>query len=761
METFYNNQATERNSSQAESVCVPERLVAAGFAVIAANGKRAIDQGWQHQRTSVEEVRRRFSVPNPPNAAILTGEASDNTVALDFDCPEAARVARRIMPRTGMRVRRASKPDSQWFYKMATVPRYHAFRDPLLERGDEVSRKRAMMMEVRGGGRYSVVHGVHDPSDERIEVVGIGERAEVADTEEFLRLADMTAAVAWLSRYWSATDRHNAALRLAGALWHAGYRQEDAECIIETICDIAGDEEAHDRLRAVSDTYARGERGEGVTGWRSLSNHFDERGVKRLVEWLRLRSRAGVCYPQTDAGNAEMFAEMHADRLRYNHATRKWLVFRRHWWEEDTDGEVVRLAIQTAKERQRQALEVSDLDAKKREMKWATDSESERRLKSMLAIAQNLQPLAESGEGWNADPLLLGVTNGVVDLYTGELLPGSPEQKISLHNGIEYDKDAECARWLQFLSEVFEGEHRADLIDWLRRYIYYTMTGLTANQSFIVSYGTGSNGKSTLFTILRQLLGPYAHHTSFSTLQMLKRAGGGASTEIAALRGKRLVTAIETNEGVRLDEALVKALTGGDPITARHLYEREQTFVPACTIWLAVNHKPVVHDDSHGFWRRVRLVPFTRRFEPDAEPDLEEKLRAELPGILAWAVRAGPQYRRLGLTPPEVVRAETEEYRQESDPLKTFIDTWCATDEPSATTSASDLYRAYRSWADSQGMLDREAMTSAMFGRRMSERFRKVHDRSGAHYLGVALVSERLLVAPARLSAAASAFPAD
>ena len=160
-------------------------------------------------------------------------------------------------------------------------------------------------------------------------------------------------------------------------------------------------------------------------------------------------------------------------------------------------------------------------------------------------------------------------------------------------------------------------------------------------------------------------------------------------------------------------------MTGGDPITARFLYSEFFTFQPKAKLWLAVNHKPRVSDDSYGFWRRVRLIPFTRTFGPDiADQRLAEKLRAELPGILTWAVLGCLDWQRDGLKPPEIVTTATEQYRQESDPLARFLEERCIL-QANKQASAGDLYRAYKDWAGDNG--EREINSNA-FGRRLGER---------------------------------------
>ncbi len=254
-----------------------------------------------------------------------------------------------------------------------------------------------------------------------------------------------------------------------------------------------------------------------------------------------------------------------------------------------------------------------------------------------------------------------------------------------------------------------------------------------------ICYGRGANGKSVFLATLRHLLGAYACNTPFSTLERAQ-GGGGISNDVAALAGKRLVTASEAREGARLNEERLKALTGGDAVTARFLYSELFTFIPQLKLWLAVNHRPRVSDDSSGFWRRIRLIPFTQTFAGERQdPRLGEVLAKEAEGILAWAVRGCLEWQTRGLEPPAPVKAATEEYQSENDPLASFLAECCRI-EPGAHSGAGELYKAYVAHCFEYGI--RKPMSATAFGRRLTERGIK-RDRLGGGgkigYAGIAL----------------------
>jgi len=439
-------------------------------------------------------------------------------------------------------------------------------------------------------------------------------------------------------------------------------------------------------------------------------------------------------FPRTDSGNAELFAYLYGDRLRFDHRRKRWLHWDGNRWKPDIDEEVLRLAKAAARNRYEAAALIEDLKEREAEAKWSISSESRMRLEAALALAQAERPIADSGEGWDADPWLLGVANGVVDLRTGGLRPGHPEDKITMSCSVEYHPDAASFRWQQFLEEVFGGD--GGLVDYMQRAAGYSLSGETGEQCHFICLGAGWNGKTTFQRVQREVMGDYAANTPFSTLEMANRYS--IPNDLAALYGRRLVTASELNEAVRLNEARLKMLAGEDPVTARFLHGEFFTFIPVAKFWLSVNHKPIVNDDSTGFWRKVRLIPFTQSFEGRADKDLKAALRAEYPGILAWMVRGCLEWQKRGLAPPDVVKAATEEYRAESDPVAAFLQERCLIG-PGYLARAGALYKAYQEWSEEAGLKERERLSNTKFGRTVAGRFLRKEQGSGNFYQGIGL----------------------
>ena len=423
----------------------------------------------------------------------------------------------------------------------------------------------------------------------------------------------------------------------------------------------------------------------------------------------------GKRFPRTDAGNGELFAHLHGERLRFDHRRRRWLLWADHWWQPDADAKVRRLAKDAARYRYRAGGALDDLKEREAEARWAISSESRTRLEAMLALGQTELPIADAGEGWDSDPFLMGVGNGVLDLQTGTLRPGRQEDRITMHSPVAYDPEATCSRWTVFLDRVMAGN--ADLIGFLQRAVGYSLTGDVSEQVLFFLHGEGLTGKSTFLTAILDLLGDYGREAAPGLL--LTKRGERHPTEYADLENARFVSSVELDEGRRLAEGLVKWLTGGDRMKARKMRQDFFEFVPTYKLFLAANHKPTILGTDFAIWRRIKLVPFTVRI-PEEERDgkLGDKLRKELPGILRWAVEGCLLWQEHGLQTPDEVKAATEAYRTEQDILGDFIADCCVTG-PETWVSTNAIYVAYSNWCKESGEKPR---TKTAFGKQLTER---------------------------------------
>jgi putative DNA primase/helicase len=292
----------------------------------------------------------------------------------------------------------------------------------------------------------------------------------------------------------------------------------------------------------------------------------------------------------------------------------------------------------------------------------------------MLALAATESRIALDVGAMDADPFLLACPNGTLDLRTGRVRAHNPSDLISRGTAIPYDAGARCPRWLHFLREVFDGDD--DLISFVHRAVGYSLAGDTREQVLFVCHGYGANGKSVFRETVSLILGDLAVTAAFDTF-LRGRGDHGPRNDIARLHRARFVAASESGSERRLDEALVKALTGEDTVAARFLYGEHFEFKPEFKIWLFTNHLPRVEGDDDAIWRRIRLVPFSVSFMGKEDRNLGEALAEEAPGILAWAVEGCLDYQRNGLGLPPAVAQATKEYREDEDILSSFIAERC------------------------------------------------------------------------------------
>lgn len=356
---------------------------------------------------------------------------------------------------------------------------------------------------------------------------------------------------------------------------------------------------------------------------------------------------------QTDLANARRFVELHGENVRYCHLWGKWLFWNRRCWQLDDRGEVQRLAKAVPDSIFGTALDFYD----SKTLRFAVNSASARSITAMLTLATSEPGIPVLPTDFNRDPMLLNVANGTLDLRTGSLRPPERKDLLTQSCPVEFDPESECPTWNLFLETIFD--RRQPLIDYVHRLSGYCLTGLTTEQILPILYGVGANGKTTLLNALMNVLGrDYAMQASRDLL--LVKRGESHPTELAALFGKRLVVATETDDGRRLAEGAVKQLTGSDKVLARRMREDFWEFDPTHKVLLATNHKPEVRGTDHAIWRRLRLIPFDIVI-PDAEQDkmLPKKLEAELKGILAAAVQGCLEWQRLGLGLPDEVKQAT------------------------------------------------------------------------------------------------------
>jgi P4 family phage/plasmid primase-like protien len=340
---------------------------------------------------------------------------------------------------------------------------------------------------------------------------------------------------------------------------------------------------------------------------------------------------------------------------------------------------------------------------------------SRRALEDMIKLAKSEPGMSVSMSDLDKDPYLLGVKNGVVDLRSGLLLQANPDLLVTKRCNVEYDPDAKCPRFCAFLDQVVPDKAQRDFLVIV---LGYFLTGLVKEQLWFFFHGVGSNGKSVLISVLENLMGDYVTKIQTEMLMQQNRSSAGAAPDLLRLQGKRLVFCNETKEGQRLDDARIKDLTGGDTITGRPLYSNNHvSFLPTHKLVVVGNYHPVVSDDSHGFWRRVVVYPFSVCIpQQNQNKDLVLHLSAEGAGILNHLLKALKVYFEQGLLVPESLSKATMVYRDDQDLIEQFLTDNCVRGRDKAIIK-TELYGRYKNWCISNGLY---ALASNRFSRKLN-----------------------------------------
>ncbi len=434
-------------------------------------------------------------------------------------------------------------------------------------------------------------------------------------------------------------------------------------------------------------------------------------------------------YHLTDQGNAQRFADMHGGRARYCHLWGKWLLWDGQRWKQDDSAAVQHLAEETIRAIYREASFIEDKEKREERIKLALSLEGLIRTRHMIERAQSY--ISVSPDELDADPTLFNVQNGTINLITGELLPHDPERLITKISPVIYDPLATCPRWLEAIS-LYTGAN-AELAVYLQKALGYCLTGNTDEHSMFFPYGLGANGKSTFMEMALYMAGDYGMRTDVESLLVANARGQGATPHIAALKRIRLAVASEIPEGRRINESLVKDLTGGDTLVARHLFSEPFTFKATHKLWLVGNYKPKVNDASLGFWRRMKLIPFTVTIPEDKRRPMGEVIGEfwfEASGILNWLISGCLSWKAHGLSMPEPVLQATNDYRTESDLVQQYLEEKCEM-HPDYTEDRAALYTSWKAWADSAGEQSAAKQSKRWFTQQLTRR--GFEDQGHAH----------------------------
>ncbi len=437
-------------------------------------------------------------------------------------------------------------------------------------------------------------------------------------------------------------------------------------------------------------------------------------------------------YTFDDTGNAQRFIDMFGDKIRFNYNDNRWMIYDKIKWSYDIIGyiwDLIDKAMESMKSEERY---YENYDAEngteilKEFRKHMKKSRNKNTKNALEKEAQHYVPITPNSLDHNRRKL--NTPTGIIDLENFEVTPNDPLEYFTKSTAVGIKEGAKCPLWIEFLNDIFDGDK--DLISYIQKAVGYSLSGLTDEQCAFFCYGTGNNGKSTFLDIIRCILGDYASNIQPETL-MVRNTNSSANSDIARLKGARFVTSVEPNEGLRLNEGLLKQLTGDDMVTARKLYAEEFEFKPEFKLWMATNHKPVIRGTDTGIWRRIHLIPFTVNIPAEkVDRKLKDKLMQELDGIFLWCLEGLKRYNAEGLSKPSAVIKAVEQYRGEMDTISKFLDE-CTVSAPCRCVKARDLYNVYSRWCEENGEYK---LTNTKFGMEMVKKYERSKTKNGWIY---------------------------
>lgn len=412
--------------------------------------------------------------------------------------------------------------------------------------------------------------------------------------------------------------------------------------------------------------------------------------VREVADLHKARiKKGGRRLDTSEKALALSFAQDHADNLRYVKAWGRWFIWNNYKWCRDQTMEGfdrVSALCATAAEGCDGWKEVKEL-------------KSARTAKGVEALAQADRRMAATVEQWDTDPWLLNTPGGVVDLRSGLCRPARCEDYMLKATAVAPAAECDCPLWRDFLKRATDGDD--ELQDYLQRVLGYSLTGDTSEQAIFFIYGPSASGKSVFVETITGVLGDYAVAAPVDAFMAVR--GDRHPTDLAGLVGARLVTASETEPGQRWAEARVKMLSGGDTITARFMRQDFFSFTPTFKLLIAGNHRPSIRNVNAALRRRLHMIVFPNPVPEDSrDREMREKLRAEWPGILRWAIEGCAAWVADGLAPPATIASAVEDYFVAEDVVGRWLDERCAL-APEATCTTATLFADWKSWAEAAG----------------------------------------------------------
>ncbi len=468
-----------------------------------------------------------------------------------------------------------------------------------------------------------------------------------------------------------------------------------------------------------------------------IQNADIRRAIEELSRDLRANKFVHGEMQFTDITNRDYFLKAFGNKIRYCLMWNKFLIWNGTCWEIDKKGKVEEDCVDFVHHMYRGLRVITDLQLQKDFEKHLIKSESFRRIQALVGLLKMSKDIKVSDDELDTDNYLFNVNGITLNLKNGKGFPPEPTNLITKRSKFIYDKDAKCPTWDMFLLQIFNKD--TDLIRFVQKAMGYSLSGDVREQCLFILWGTGANGKSTFLNVLQELFGDYACTTGTETFM---KKTSEQSNDLARLKGIRLVTTTEVEQGKALSESLIKQITGGDEITARFLYGEYFSFKPTFKIFMATNHKPKIRGADNGIWRRIKMIPFTVTIPAEQrDKTLTEKLIAENSGILNWLIQGYALWRKEGLNEPEAIRDANEEYRMDMDAVGTFVNDCFDLDASMRWRLPNQmLYQTYIKWCNAN---NERVMSQKWLTMRMSEKgFKRMVSNTGRIWLGLTVKVE-------------------
>lgn len=620
-------------------------------------------------------------------------------------------------------------------------------------RSDPTSGKMILPFFKRDGGRWKAgaaekprpiynQQRLAKHTDQRVYIVEGEKCVDMLSRERLLAVTNPGGSKAWMTVDWSILRGREI------VIW-----PDNDEPGIKFAFSVANELSRHDtKAKIINPKELDLKSGGDVVDWLSKNGRNRESvlelptlTVNQFKNKLKKHKRTSGVPPSitglhelTDLGNAERMLDRHGKNLRFASGL-GWMCWEENKWVRDPDALLAReYAAQTARAIREESTLCRSAEQFQEVAKHATKSEHSSRIRAMvdlLAPKVRANPAAFDAEDW-----IINTHSGILDVRTGEIHAHSRESMCSMITNVAFEQGADAPRWKRFLEEVIPD---TETREYLQRLFGSCLTGIAKDRNLSLFVGTGHNGKGVMIETIAWVLGEYAHAV---TQRFIARRSTDPVPphELAQLPGKRFVYGAELKPDITMDVEMIKSLTGGDTIQACHKYQAPFSFKPKCKIVVSANHRPPIKDQTASIWDRLRIVKFPNQFERGKNRDntLPEKLKQEGPGILNWMVEGALSWQEKGLGSAIAIELETEDERQEQDPLNDFFRDVVMLQE-GASVGVIDVYEAYKDWADKEGY--KRPWTKSKLSRTLKERPGVTQKRTASKRMwsGIAMRDER------------------